>query len=275
MIWSREEDVQHDHYRPAIVSRFKGALDDSGMPLAWDNQFVDKHEPVEAPYIPYQIPNQFIHYVDSPTHVPFGAWRSVDHSQHAFFTESFIDELAYNADQDPYQYRRKLLANEPRVLKVLDAVAAMSKWDTSLPKGWGKGIAVHGSFNTIVAEVAIVNMTGNEPKVEQVYCVADAGYAYCPNAFKAQMESGIIFGLSAALYGEIEIENGAVKQSNLHDYKVLRMNAAPDIFVDIINSGERTGGAGEPGTPPVAPAVTNAIFAATGKRVRDLPIKLA
>lgn len=275
MIWSREEDVQHDYYRPAIVSRFKAALSEAGTPIAWDNQFVDKHEPIEAPYIPYQIDNQFIHYTDSPTHIPFGPWRSVDHSQHAFFTESFIDELAHAANQDPYQYRRTLLQNEPRYLKVLDAVANMANWQSPLPKGWGRGIAIHGSFNSIVAEVVEVDMSSDSPQVKQVFCAADAGYAYCPNAFRAQMESGIIFGLSAALYGEITIQNGAVKQSNLHDYQVLRMNAAPEIHVEIINSGERAGGAGEPGTPPVAPALTNAIFAATGRRVRDLPVKTA
>jgi isoquinoline 1-oxidoreductase beta subunit len=275
MIWSREQDVQHDFYRPAIVSRFKAALSDSGMPSAWENQYVDKHEPKEAPYIPYQVDNQFVHYIQSPTHIPFGAWRSVDHSQHAFFTESFIDELAFEAKEDAFQYRRKLLQSEPRYLKVLDAVAKMSDWDRALPQGWGRGIAIHGSFNSIVAEVVEVDMSSGSVRVDKVYCVADAGFAYCPNAFRAQMESGIIFGLSAALHGEITIKNGAVMQSNLHDYKVVRMNTAPDIHVEIINSGERTGGAGEPGTPPIAPALTNAIFAATGNRIRDLPVKIA
>ena len=275
MIWSREEDVQHDFYRPAIVSRFKAALGDSGLPTAWENQYVDKHEPKEAPYIPYQVDNQFVHYIESPTHIPFGPWRSVDHSQHAFFTESFIDELAHAAKQDGYEYRRKLLQSEPRYLKVLDAVAKMSDWDRPLPQGWGRGMAIHGSFNSIVAEVVEVDMSSGSPRVDKVYCVADAGFAYCPNAFKAQMESGIIFGLSAAMHGEITIKNGAVMQSNLHDYKVIRMNTAPDIHVEIINSGERTGGAGEPGTPPIAPALTNAIFAATGNRIRELPVKIS
>lgn len=275
MIWSREEDVQHDFYRPAIVSRFKAALGDSGLPIAWENQYVDKHEPKEAPYIPYQVDNQFVHYTESPTHIPFGAWRSVDHSQHAFFTESFIDELAHEANQDTLYYRRKLLQSEPRYLKVLDAVAKMSGWDSPLPVGWGRGVAIHGSFNSIVAEVVEVDMSGGSIRVNKVFCVADAGFAYCPNAFRAQMESGIIFGLSAALHGEITIKNGAVMQSNLHDYKMLRMDAAPDIYVEIINSGERTGGAGEPGTPPIAPALTNAIFAATGNRIRDLPVKIS
>ncbi|MFQ3191949.1 MAG: isoquinoline 1-oxidoreductase beta subunit [Paraglaciecola sp.] len=274
MIWSREEDVQHDFYRPAIVSRFKAAIGDSGLPTAWENQYVDKHEPKEAPYIPYQVDNQFVHYIESPTHIPFGAWRSVDHSQHAFFTESFIDELAHEANEDAFQYRRKLLHSEPRYLKVLDAVAKMSDWERALPEGWGRGIAIHGSFNSIVAEVVEVDMSSGSVRVNKVFCVADAGFAYCPNAFRAQMESGIIFGLSAAMYGEITIKNGAVVQSNLHDYKVVRMDTAPDIYVEIINSGEKTGGAGEPGTPPIAPALTNAIFAATGKRIRELPVRL-
>lgn len=274
MIWSREEDTQQDFYRPAVVSRFKAVLNDSGLPTAWENQYVDKHEPKEAPYIPYQVDNQFIHYIESPTHIPFGPWRSVDHSQHAFFTESFIDELAHKANQDPYLYRRQLLQSEPRYLQVLDAVAKMSAWDRPLPQGWGRGIAIHGSFNSIVAEVVEVDMSNGSLRVDKVFCAADAGFAYCPNAFRAQMESGIIFGLTAALHGEISIKNGAVEQSNLHDYQMVRMNTAPDIHVEIINSGERTGGAGEPGTPPIAPALTNAIFAATGNRIRDLPVKI-
>ena len=275
MIWSREEDTQHDFYRPAVVSRFKAVLAESGLPTAWENQYVDKHEPKEAPYIPYQVDNQFVHYIESPTHIPFGPWRSVDHSQHAFFTESFIDELAHQANQDPFQYRRKLLKSEARYLKVLEAVAKLSDWDRPLPQGWGRGMAIHGSFNSIVAEVVEVDMSSGSLQVVKVFCVADAGFAYCPNAFKAQMESGIIFGLTAALHGEISIENGAVKQSNLHDYQMVRMNTAPDIHVEIINSGERTGGAGEPGTPPIAPALTNAIFAATGNRIRQLPVKIS
>ena len=274
MIWSREEDVQHDFYRPAVISRFQGATNAAGELIAWENQYVDKHEPVEAPHIPYQVSNQYIHYTDSPTHIPFGPWRSVDHSQHAFFTESFIDEVAHAVKQDPYQYRRALLASEPRYLSVLDRVAQRSDWNSALPEGKGRGIAIHGSFNSVVAQVVEVDTRDGSIQVDKVYCVADAGFAYCPNAFRAQMESGIIFGLSAALFGEISIKEGAVVQSNLHDYRVLRMNNAPVISVEIINSGERTGGAGEPGTPPVAPALTNAIFAASGQRIRDLPAKL-
>jgi isoquinoline 1-oxidoreductase beta subunit len=272
MIWSREEDVQQDYYRPAVVSRFKAALDTAGNPTAWENQFIDKHEPVEAPTIPYAVANQFIHYTDSPTHIRFGAWRSVDHTQHAFFTESFIDELAHAAGKDPYQYRRDLLNDQPRVLKVLDTAAQMANWDTPLPAGRARGIALQLSFNSVVAEVVETEIVAGTPVVHKVYCAADVGFAVNPDGVKAQMESGIIYGLGAALYGEITIDKGAIEQSNFHDYRAVRMNDAPDIEVRIINSGESLGGAGEPGTPPIAPALTNAIFALTGKRIRELPI---
>ena len=273
MIWSREEDTQQDFYRPAVMSRFKACLDDNGKPIAWDNQFVDKHEPVEAPTIPYTVENQYIHYTNSPTHVRFGPWRSVDHTQHAFFTESFIDELAHAAGQDPYQYRYDLLSDDARARKVLETAAKMANWGKPMPEGWGQGIALHRSFNTIVAEVVDVDMSGDHLKVVSVYCAADPGFAMSPDGFKAQMESGIVYGLTAALYGEINIKDGAVVESNFHDYKMLRMNDAPNIEVEIINSGDTSlGGGGEPGTPPIAPALTNAIFAITGKRIRELPV---
>jgi isoquinoline 1-oxidoreductase beta subunit len=271
MIWSREEDIQQDHYRQAVISRFKAGLDESGTPISWENQFIDKHDPVEAPYIPYAIDNQFIHYTSSPTHVPFGAWRSVDHSQHAFFTESFIDELAAVAGKDPYHYRRDLLAEEPRIRKVLDSAAKMAGWGKSMPAHWAQGIALQSSFNTIVAQVVDIDMSSGKPRVDKVFCAADAGFVISPDGFIAQMESGIVFGLTAALYGDITLKDGAIVESNFHNYKMVRMNNSPDIEVKIINSGEPMGGAGEPGTPPIAPAVTNAIFAATGKRIRELP----
>jgi isoquinoline 1-oxidoreductase beta subunit len=271
MIWSREEDIQQDHYRQAVISRFKAGLDESGTPISWENQFIDKHDPVEAPYIPYAIDNQFIHYTSSPTHVPFGAWRSVDHSQHAFFTESFIDELAAAAGKDPYHYRRDLLAEEPRIRKVLDSAAKMAGWGKSMPAHWAQGIALQSSFNTIVAQVVDIDMSSGKPRVDKVFCAADAGFVISPDGFIAQMESGIVFGLTAALYGDITLKDGAIVESNFHNYKMVRMNNSPDIEVKIINSGEPMGGAGEPGTPPIAPAVTNAIFAATGKRIRELP----
>ncbi len=273
MVWSREEDTQQDFYRPAVMSRFKASLGSSGKPEAWENQFVDKHEPVEAPTLPYSVENQYIHYTNSPTHIRFGPWRSVDHTQHAFFSESFIDELAAEAGADPYQYRYDLLSDDLRSRKVLETAAKMANWGKSMPEGWGQGIALHRSFNTIVAEVVDVDMSSGTPRVKNVFCAADPGYAMSSDGFKAQMESGIAYGLTAALYGQISIKDGAVVESNFHNYKMLRMNEAPDITVEIINSGDQTlGGGGEPGTPPIAPAVTNAIFAITGKRIRELPI---
>jgi isoquinoline 1-oxidoreductase beta subunit len=273
MIWSREEDTQQDFYRPAVMSRFKASLDVNGKPAAWENQFVDKHEPVEAPTIPYAVENQYIHYTNSPTHVRFGPWRSVDHTQHAFFTESFIDELAHAAGKDPYQYRYDLLSGDLRVRKVLETAAKMADWGKTMPEGWGQGIALHQSFNTIVAEVVDVDMRSGRPKIAKVYCAADPGFAMSPDGFKAQMESGIAYGLTAALYGEINIKDGAVIESNFHNYKMLRMDEAPTIEVEIIFSGDTSlGGGGEPGTPPIAPALTNAIFAITGNRIRQLPV---
>jgi isoquinoline 1-oxidoreductase beta subunit len=272
LIWSREEDIRHDHYRPAVASNFRAALGPDGMPLAWENRFVDKHEPAEASHIPYGIPNQDIWYVDSPTHIPFGAWRSVDHSQHGFFVESFIDELADEAGQDPYQYRRQLLADRPRHRAVLDKAAEMANWDTPLGKDRGRGIALQESFGTLVAEVVEVSFSDGKLSVDRVVVAVDPGFAVSPDGLTAQMESGVIFGLTAALYGEISIDQGRVRQGNFDDYPMLRMKAAPVIETHIINSMEHWGGAGEPGTPGVAPALANAIFAATGDRIRELPI---
>lgn len=278
VIWSREEDIKQDWYRQACVSQFKAGLNEQGFPIAWLNQYVDKHEPEEAPHIPYKVENQFIHYADSPTHIPFGPWRSVDHSLHAFFTESFIDECAHTAKQDPYQYRQQLLTDSPRLLKALNTVAEKANWnesainhDSSLQVG--KGIAIHQSFNTIVAQVAEVEVINNKIQVTKVTCVVDAGFAINPDGLVAQMEGGIIFGLTAALYGEINIEKGQVKENNFDDYPMIRMDASPVIEVHIINSGSSLGGGGEPGTPPIMAAVANAVFAATGKRFRDLPLQ--
>jgi isoquinoline 1-oxidoreductase beta subunit len=272
MIWSREQDTQQDWYRPASVSRFKAALDENGMPLSWDNLFTEKHDPPEASHIPYKIDNQLIHYANAEHHVRFGPWRSVDHTQHGFFIESFVDELADQAGMDGYEYRRKLLAHSPRYTAVLDAAAKAANWGREVPEGRGLGIALVDSFGTVVAQVVEVDVTGPEPKVVHVWCAADPGYAMNPDGFVAQIESGIIYGLTAAFYGDITIENGAVVQSNFHDYPMLRIDQAPEISVEIINSGEKVGGGGEPGTPPIAPALANAVFAATGVRVRSQPI---
>ena len=272
MIWSREQDTQQDWYRPASVSRFRAGLDENGMPVSWDNLFTQKHDPPEASHIPYKIDNQLIHYAHVDHHVRFGPWRSVDHTQHGFFIESFIDELADQAGMDGYAYRRKLLEHSPRYLTVLDAAAKAANWGRAVPEGRGLGIALVDSFGTVVAQVVEVDVTGPEPKVVHVWCTADPGYAMNPDGFIAQIESGIIYGLTAALYGNITIEAGAVAQSNFHDYPMLRMNEAPGISVEIINSGAKVGGGGEPGTPPIAPALANAVFAATGVRVRSQPI---
>ena len=277
LIWSREEDIAQDRYRPAVVSRFRGGIGASGKPVAWRNVYVDKHEPATAPHIPYAIDNQRIAAVSSPTHVPFGVWRSVDHSQHAFFTESFIDELAAAAAQDPYRYRRELLAAAPRFRKVLDAAAEAAGWESPKAEGEGRGIAIHESFGTVVAQVVDVAVTSGDTaekrlRVKRVCCAVDAGFAVNPDGLTAQMESGIVYGLTAALYGEISIEHGRVKQSNFHDYPMLRIDQAPEITTVIVNGGGPLGGGGEPGTPPTAPALANAIFDATGARLRELPV---
>jgi len=272
LIWSREEDMGHDHYRPAVASDFRAALGENGLPTAWENTFVDKHEPVEAPYIPYAIDHQDIAFVNSPTHIPFGPWRSVDHSQHGFFTESFVDELAHEAQQDPYEFRRGLLSAHPRHLKVLNLAAEKANWQEPLPEGKGRGISLQESFGSIVAEVVEVSVNDGVVSVDRVVVAIDAGFAVSPNGLIAQMESGVIYGLTAALYGEINIENGQVKEQNFDSYPMVRMATAPVIDTFIINSHESWGGAGEPGTPGTAPALTNAIFAATGERIRSLPV---
>ncbi|MEM1433870.1 MAG: molybdopterin cofactor-binding domain-containing protein [Pseudomonadota bacterium] len=272
LIWSREEDVRQDYYRPAVLSRFKAALDADGQILAWENTYVDKHEPVEAPLIPYAVTAQNIGHVSSPTHVPFGAWRSVDHSQHGFFTESFIDEVAAAAGKDPYEYRAALLAAHPRHLAVLRKTAAAANWERPLPAGRGRGISLQESFGSLVAQVVEVTVADGRPTVDRVVAVIDPGIAIAPDGIAAQLESGIAYGLTAALYGEITIENGAVAQSNFHDYEALRMAEAPKIETYVINSGADVGGAGEPGTPGVGPALANAIYDATGIRVRRLPL---
>ena len=272
LIWSREEDMRHDHYRQASISRFRGGLDAAGQAVAWQNHYVNKHDPEEAPHIPYAIKDQSIVFSESGTHVPWGFWRSVDHSLHAFFTESFIDELAVAAGRDPYEYRRELLAGSPRFRAVLDLAANKAGWGEPLAENMGRGIAIHRSFGTIVAQVVDVEIAAGKPRARRVVCAVDAGFAVHPDNLAAQMESGIAYGLTAALYGEISISGGAVAQSNFHDYRMLRMDEAPDVETYIIDGGGSTGGAGEPGTPPIAPAFTNAIFDATGIRIRELPV---
>lgn len=277
MIWSREEDTVQDHYRPSATSRFQGGLDKDGKAVAWSNIHTHLFDPQEAPTVPYyNIANHKIRKVDVPTHLRFGPWRSVDHSQHGFFIESFVDEMAEAAGKDGYTFRRELLSGSKRHLAVLDKAAEMSNWGSEMPEGHGRGIAFVPSFGSIIAQVAEVDMTGAKPKVSKVYVAADAGFVVNPDGFTAQMESAIVYGLTATLYGEISLKDGAVQQSNFHDYQMLRINEMPEVEVAIINGDhKRLGGGGEPGLPPLAPAVTNAIFAATGKRVRELPLSKA
>lgn len=273
LVWSREEDMRHDHYRQACISRFRAGLNAAGYPTAWHNHYVNKHNPDEAPHVPYGIDNQRIVHTESRTHVPWGYWRSVDHSLHAFFTESFIDEVAVAAGRDPYEYRHELLADAPRFRAVLDLAAEKSGWGEPLAKNHGRGIALHRSFGTIVAQVVEVEVRDGTARAHRVICAVDAGFAIHPDGLAAQMESGIVYGLTAALFGEISIKGGAVAESNFDDYPVLRMDAAPAIETYIINSGGSLGGAGEAGTPPIGPALTNAIFDATGIRIRELPVR--
>ena len=273
LIWSREETTRQDHYRPAVLGRFKAAVDDDGMPLTWESVFNHEGEPKEASDIIYGIPNKKVEVVDSPSHTRLGPWRSVDHTQHGYFTESFIEELAHAAGKDGYEYRRALLAGRPRFLKTLDAAAKLGKWGEPLPEGQARGISIVESFMTICAQVVTVDVTEGAPKVLHVACAADPGFAVNPDGFEAQMQSGIIYGLCAALHGEISLEDGAVAQSNFHDYEILRMNEAPKIDTVILTSDARLGGGGEPGTPPIAPALANAVFNATGRRIRSLPMR--
>ncbi len=274
MIWSREEDIRQDFYRPADISRFSAGLGGDGKPVSWNNVFTQLNDPAGSWDVAhYDIPNRSIRHAEADMHLRFGSLRSVDHSQQGFFIESFIDELAHAAGQDPFEYRRALLSKSPRHKAVLEKVAKMAGWGEALPPGSGRGIALVKSFGTIVAEVAEVKMQEGRPRVVKVWCCADAGFVMNPDGFAAQMEGGIIYGLTTALYSGITLKDGGVVQSNFHDYQMVRMDEAPEIAVDFINGDSKTlGGAGEPGLPPLAPAVVNAIFAATGKRIRELPL---
>ena len=274
MIWSREEDTQKALYRCADLARMRAGLDQSGKLVAFDHAFTQRHDPAEA-CVPamYDIANTSVRVAPAELHLPFQAWRSVDHSQQGFFIESFIDEAAHAAGADPLEYRMEMLKGSARHVAVLQKLAEISDWSGETAEGHAKGVAMVESFGTIVGEVIEVDMTSGKPRLVNAWAVCDAGYVMNPDGFKNQIEGGIVFGLTAAMYGELELEDGAIKQSNFHDYKMLRMDETPNIEVALINSGDvPVGGAGEPGLPPAAPAFTNAIFAATGKRLRNLPV---
>ena len=291
MIWSREDDTTHDVYRPAALSRFSASLDAAGNVLGYDNksasgsvshQFFKRNLglPAGGPDkttaegefdMQYEFPNQRIRHVTVDSPVPLGYWRSVGHSHNAFFKESFIDELAHASGKDEVAFRRGLLKRHPRHLAVLDAAVARAG---AAPAGRAHGVALHQSFGTIVAQVAEVSVEGTEIRVHRVVCAVDCGIAVNPNIIAQQAESAVIFGLSAALFGAVTIKDGKVEQSNFHDYPVVRMNQAPQVETIIMPSAAHPEGMGEPATPPIAPAVANAVFKLTGKRLRSLPLTL-
>ncbi|MES2106782.1 MAG: xanthine dehydrogenase family protein molybdopterin-binding subunit [Pseudomonadota bacterium] len=292
LIWSREEDMTHDVYRPAALARFSATMDDRGQVLTYENKSASgsiTHQVLKRSFglpgagpdkttaegefdMQYEFPNQRIVHVIVPTPVPLGYWRSVGHSHNAFFKESFIDELAAAAGKPPLAFRRELLKNHPRHLAVLNAAVEKAG---APAEGRAHGIALHQSFGTIVAEIAEVSVKDNDIRVHKVVCAVDCGIAVNPNIIAQQMESAVVFGLSAALYGEITLKDGKVEQQNFHNYQVLRMSEVPLVETVIIKSAEPPEGIGEPGTPPIAPAVANAVFALTGKRLRSLPLRLA
>jgi isoquinoline 1-oxidoreductase beta subunit len=294
VIWTRAEDMQHSMYRPSTYNVLTAALAPDGMPLAWKHHIVGPSilsylPPINhllrdgmdatsvagaADVFPYAIPNVFVDYLLHNPGVPVGFWRSVGNSQNGYIMESFIDELAHAAGKDPYQYRRQLLAKHPRFIGVLDLAADKAGWGKPASAGVHRGIATAYSYGTHVAQVAEVSVAKDgKVKVHRVVCAVDPGWVVNPDTFTAQMESGILYGLSGALFGEITIKNGRVEQSNFHDYPLPRMTDMPKIEVYFLQGEGEQGGAGEPGVPAAAPAVVNAIFAATGKRIRKLPIK--
>jgi isoquinoline 1-oxidoreductase beta subunit len=291
VVWTREEDIQHDMYRPYFFDRISAGLNDKGMPIAWNHRFagssilarwappffnngLDPDTTEGAIDLVYALPNLQVEYLRvEPPGIPTAFWRSVGPSHNVFVTESFIDELAAAAKQDPIAYRRALLDKSPRARAVLDLAAEKAGWGQPLPRGVGRGVSVQFAFATYMAQVAEVEVSEDGTvRVRRVHCAVDCGTVVNPDTVRAQIQSAIMFGITAALDGEITLKDGHVEQTNFDTYQVLRMNEAPAIEVHIVQSFEPPGGMGEAGTSAIVPAVTNAIFAATGKRLRKLPI---
>ena len=284
LTWSREDDMQHDLYRPASYTRFAGGLDAEGWPVAWTTRIacppfggmrngVDFTGVQGVADIQYGIPNIQIEYHAPEVGIPVTYWRSVGYSQNTFFAESFLDELAAAGGKDPFELRRRLLAKSPRYLAVLELAADKAGWGTPLPAGRFRGIAVVNNIGSFNAQVAEVSVTKGKLRVHRVVCAVDCGQVINPAIVEQQIQSGIVYGLSAALKGAITIDHGRVQQSNFHEYDVLRIDEMPVVEVHIVPSQSAPGGIGEASTPSVVPAVTNAVFAATGKRIRKLPIR--
>jgi isoquinoline 1-oxidoreductase subunit beta len=293
VIWTREDDIRGGYYRPTAYHSISAALGADGKPVAWQHRIVSQSFIAGTPFesfifkngvddtavegaaeLQYEVPNLQVEWIQVKGGVPTLWWRSVGHSHTAFVIESFLDELAHAAGKDPLEYRRSLLGKNTRHLAALNLAAEKAGWGKVLPKGVSRGIAVHDAFGSYIAQVAEVSVSKKgEVKVHRVVCAIDCGPTVNPETVRAQMEGAVVFGLTAALYGEITFEKGHVKQRNFHDYPMLRMNEMPVVEVHIVPSNDKMGGVGEPGVPPVAPAVCNAIFAATGKRIRRLPIR--
>jgi len=289
IIWTREDDLQHGFYRPATYNVFKAALDAQGTPTAWWNRIVgpgiliqkgrapagsiDPAAVEGARNHPYDIPNILVEWKEKDFGVPIGFWRSVGSSQNAFITESFIDELAHAAGKDPYEYRRALLGKAKRHKTVLETAATKANWGAPLPAGRARGIAVAFSYGSYAAHVAEVSVTPDgQLRVHKLVCAIDCGIAVNPDQVRAQMEGGAVYAMTG-LFDQITLDKGRVQQSNFHDYPMLRIAEAPVVETHIVDSGEAPGGLGEPGVPPVAPSICNAVFALTGKRIRTLPIR--
>jgi isoquinoline 1-oxidoreductase beta subunit len=291
VVWTREEDIQHDMYRPYWVDRIAAGLDKDGKPIAWSNRFAGSS--VIARWLPpafkdgldpdttegaidlvYALPNFHVEYVRvEPPGIPTAFWRSVGPSHNVFVTESFVDELAAAAKQDAVAYRRGLLDHNPRAKAVLDLAAEKADWGSPLPKGRGRGIALQNAFGSYLAQVAEVEVAKDgSVRVHRVVCAMDCGTVVNPDTVQAQIQSGVMFGVTAALYGEVTLKNGRIEQANFDTYQMLRINEAPAIDVHVVKSSEPPGGMGEAGTSGIVPAVANAVFAATGKRLRKMPI---